>query len=290
MSNSSERIEKGILSIDKELYDFITNEVTPKVGIDAEKYWQNFAEVIAKFTPRNKELLAKRDEIQANIDQWHLDNPATNGEIDFPKYKQFLTDIGYLLPEGEDFNVQTDNVDAEIATTPGPQLVVPVRNARFALNAANARWGSLYDALYGTDMIDTADGKDKGSSYNPKRGAEVVAYAKAFLDEHFALASGSYTDATGFSVVDGKLQIQQGDSNTELATPEQFVGYVGDASNPTGILLTHNNLHVEIQIDANHNVGKDDPAHIKDVLMEAAVTTIQDCEDSVAAVDAEEKV
>ena len=290
MSNSSERIEKGILSIDKELYDFITNEGASKVGIDAEKYWQNFAEVIAKFTPRNKELLAKRDEIQANIDQWHLDNPATNGEIDFPKYKQFLTDIGYLLPEGEDFNVQTDNVDAEIATTPGPQLVVPVRNARFALNAANARWGSLYDALYGTDMIDTADGKDKGSSYNPKRGAEVVAYAKAFLDEHFALASGSYTDATGFSVVDGKLQIQQGDSNSELATPEQFVGYVGDASNPTGILLTHNNLHIEIQIDANHNVGKDDPAHIKDVLMEAAVTTIQDCEDSVAAVDAEEKV
>ena len=290
VNNNENRVQKGILAIDSQLYNFIENDVLPRVGVESEAYWSNFEEIVKKFTPRNKELLAKRDELQAKIDQWHLDNPTKDGEIDYPKYKEFLTEIGYLLPEGEDFEVSTENVDAEIASIPGPQLVVPVRNARYALNAANARWGSFYDALYGTDVIDTADGKDKGSSYNPKRGEAVVAYAKAFLDENFALAQGSYTDTTGFSVEGGELKIAQGDSTTSLANTAQFVGYVGDASNPKGILLKNNNLHAEIQIDANHPVGQTDPAHIKDVLLESAITAIQDCEDSVAAVDAEEKV
>lgn len=290
VNNNENRVQKGILAIDSQLYNFIENDVLPRVGVESEAYWSNFEEIVKKFTPRNKELLAKRDELQAKIDQWHLDNPAKDGEIDYPKYKDFLTEIGYLLPEGEDFEVSTENVDAEIASIPGPQLVVPVRNARYALNAANARWGSFYDALYGTDVIDTADGKDKGSSYNPKRGAEVVAYAKAFLDENFALAQGSYTDVTGFSVEGGELKIAQGDNTTALANTAQFVGYVGEESNPKGILLKNNNLHVEIQIDASHPVGQDDPANIKDVLLESAITAIQDCEDSVAAVDAEEKV
>lgn len=290
VNNNESRVQKGILAIDSQLYNFIENEVLPRVGVESDDYWTKFADIVKEFTPRNKALLAKRDELQAKIDQWHLDNPAKDGEIDYPKYKQFLTDIGYLLPEGEDFEVSTDKVDAEIASIPGPQLVVPIRNARYALNAANARWGSFYDALYGTDVIDTADGKDKGSSYNPKRGAAVVAYAKAFLDENFALAQGSYTEVTGFSVEEGELKIAQGDSTTSLADTAQFVGYVGESSNPTGILLKNNNLHVEIQIDANHPVGKTDPANIKDVLLESAITAIQDNEDSVAAVDAEEKV
>ena len=207
-----------------------------------------------------------------------------------PAYKTFLQEIGYLLPEGEAFTVDTKNVDDEIAHIAGPQLVVPVRNARYALNATNARWGSLYDALYGTDVISSDNGQEAGGSYNPTRGAAVVAYAKAFLDEHFALASGSYNDVTGFKVLDGKLEVVQGDSSTELQDTAKFVGFVGDAEAPTGVLLKNNGLHAEIQIDSSHPVGKDDPANIKDVLLESAMTAIQDCEDSVAAVDAEEKV
>ena len=287
MSQSSNvnRIQKGILAIDQQLYDFIENEVLPKVGVDSDSYWSGFEKVIKEFTPRNKALLATRDSIQAQIDQWHLDNPAKEGEIDFPAYKAFLQEIGYLLPEGDDFTVSTQNVDDEIAHIAGPQLVVPVRNARYALNATNARWGSLYDALYGTDVISDENGQEAGSSYNPTRGAAVVAYAKAFLDEHFALASGSYTDVTGFKVVDGKLEVKLGDSSTELKDAEKFVGYVGEADSPSGILLKNNGLHAEIQIDASHPVGKDDPANIKDVLLESAITAIQDCEDSIAAVD-----
>lgn len=287
--STNNRVQKGILAIDQELFDFIENDVLPKVGVDSATYWTNFENVVKELTPRNKALLAKRDDIQAKIDQWHIDNPSKDGKVDFANYKQFLTEIGYLLPEGDEFTVSTDNVDDEIATIPGPQLVVPVRNARYALNAANARWGSFYDALYGTDMIDDADGKEKGGAYNPKRGAAVVAYAKGFLNEFYPLANGSYEDVTGFAVVDGKLVIAQGEGSTELKDTAQFAGYVGSADAPTGILLKHNNLHAEIQIDANHPVGKDDPAHIKDVLMESAITAIQDCEDSVAAVDAEEK-
>ena len=286
----SERVQKGSLAIDKQLYNFIANEVMPVVGIDNEKYWQEFEKIVQTFQPRNKALLAKRDEIQTQIDDWHDNNPASNGQIDKAAYTQFLKDINYIVPEGDDFLVETQNVDDEIAHIAGPQLVVPVRNARYALNAANARWGSLYDALYGTDVIDETNGAEKGKGYNPVRGAEVVKYAKNFLDANFALAEGKYADVTGFKVEDGKLVIRQGDKTTSLAQPEKFAGFVGDAANPTGILLKNNGLHAEIQIDPSSHVGKDDPAGIKDVLMEAAVTTIQDCEDSVAAVDAEEKV
>ena len=286
----SERVQKGSLAIDTQLYNFIANEVTPVVGIDNEKYWQEFEKIVKAFQPRNKALLAKRDEIQAQIDDWHDNNPASNGQIDKAAYTQFLKDINYIVPEGDDFLVETQNVDDEIAHIAGPQLVVPVRNARYALNAANARWGSLYDALYGTDVIDETNGAEKGKGYNPVRGAEVVKYAKNFLDSNFALAEGKYADVTGFKVEDGKLVILQGDKTTSLAQPEKFAGFLGDAANPTGILLKNNGLHAEIQIDPSSHVGKDDPAGIKDVLMEAAVTTIQDCEDSVAAVDAEEKV
>lgn len=286
----SERVQKGSLAIDTQLYNFIANEVTPVVGIDNEKYWQEFEKIVQTFQPRNKALLAKRDEIQTQIDDWHDKNPASNGQIDKAAYTQFLKDINYIVPEGDDFLVETQNVDDEIAHIAGPQLVVPVRNARYALNAANARWGSLYDALYGTDVIDETNGAEKGKGYNPVRGAEVVKYAKNFLDSNFALAEGKYADVTGFKVEDGKLVIRQGDKTTSLAQPEKFAGFLGDAANPTGILLKNNGLHAEIQIDPSGHVGKDDPAGIKDVLMEAAVTTIQDCEDSVAAVDAEEKV
>ncbi|MFP3455449.1 malate synthase G [Psychrobacter sp. SIMBA_152] len=289
-SSNTNRIQKGSLAIDQQLYDFIENEVLPKVGVDSDDYWSGFEKVIKEFTPRNKALLETRDKIQAQIDQWHLDNPAKDGEIDYPAYKTFLQEIGYLLPEGEAFTVDTKNVDDEIAHIAGPQLVVPVRNARYALNATNARWGSLYDALYGTDVISSDNGQEAGGSYNPTRGAAVVAYAKAFLDEHFTLASGTYNDVTGFKVVDGKLEVVQDDSSTELKDTAKFVGFVGDAEAPTGVLLKNNGLHAEIQIDSNHPVGKDDPANIKDVLLESAMTAIQDCEDSVAAVDAEEKV
>lgn len=286
----SERVQKGSLAIDTQLYNFIADEVTPVVGIDNEKYWQDFEKIVQTFQPRNKALLAKRDEIQTQIDDWHDKNPASNGQIDKAAYTQFLKYINYIVPEGDDFLVETQNVDDEIAHIAGPQLVVPVRNARYALNAANARWGSLYDALYGTDVIDETNGAEKGKGYNPVRGAEVVKYAKNFLDSNFALAEGKYADVTGFKVEDGKLVILQGDKTTSLAQPEKFAGFLGDAANPTGILLKNNGLHAEIQIDPSSHVGKDDPAGIKDVLMEAAVTTIQDCEDSVAAVDAEEKV
>ena len=286
----SERIQKGSLAIDAELYNFIAQEVAPVVGIDNDKYWQDFEAIVKEFSPRNKALLAKRDDIQTQIDEWHINNPASNGQFDKAAYTRFLKDINYIVPEGDDFLVETQNVDEEIATIAGAQLVVPVRNARYALNAANARWGSLYDALYGTDVIDETNGAEKGKGYNPVRGAQVVKYAKNFLDNNFALADGNYADITGFSIENGNLVIAQGDKTTSLAQPEKFAGFVGEAANPTGILLKNNGLHAEIQIDPTSNVGKDDPAGIKDVLMESAVTTIQDCEDSVAAVDAQEKV
>ena len=289
-ASHANRIQKGILAIDPLMYDFIENEVLPTVGVDSDSYWSGFEKVVKKFTPRNKELLATREHLQAQIDEWHLQNPAKEGNIDFAAYKQFLIDIGYLLPEGGDFQVSTENVDTEITDVAGPQLVVPVKNARYALNANNARWGSLYDALYGTDVISDDDGKETTKAYNPKRGAAVVAYAKQFLDDNMALASGSYNEATGFKVINGQLEIALGDNSTLLQDPSKFVGYVGSEEQPTAILLKNNNLHVEIQIDANNIIGKDDPAHIKDVILESAVSAIQDLEDSIAAVDADGKV
>ncbi|MFN3586796.1 MAG: malate synthase G, partial [Moraxellaceae bacterium] len=283
----SERITHGDLEIAKELYDLVANEIAPGSGVEPAAFWTAFANVVAELTPKNRALLAKRDDLQAKIDAWHRANPS------FPRaeYKAFLQEIGYLVPEGPDFAISTENVDEEIATLAGPQLVVPVRNARYALNAANARWGSLYDALYGFDVIPEDGGAEKGKGYNPVRGARVIAFARNFLNETFPLATGSHVDATRYAVEGGQLAVTLKDgSKTGLATAAQFVGYTGEAAAPTGVLLKNNGLHVEIQIDATHHVGKDDLAHVKDLLVEAAVTTIQDLEDSVAAVDAEEKV
>ena len=280
------RIQKGKLAIAKELYDFIENEALPGSGLDSETYWKNFEQVVVDLSPKNKALLAKRDDIQAKIDEWHRNNT-----FELQAYKAFLTEIGYLLPEVEDFQISTENVDEEIALLAGPQLVVPVRNARYCLNAANARWGSLYDALYGFDVISEEEGAEKGKGYNPKRGEKVIAFAKNFLNETFPLAQGSHADATKYAVEGNALVVTLKDgSTTTVADSSKFVGYNGEASAPTEIVLKNNGLHAIIQIDANSPIGQTDAAGVKDVVLEAAVTTIQDLEDSVAAVDAEEKV
>ncbi|WP_312309867.1 malate synthase G [Acinetobacter variabilis] len=280
------RIQKGKLAIAKELYDFIENEALPGSGLDSETYWKNFEQVVVDLSPKNKALLAKRDDIQAKIDEWHRNNT-----FELQAYKAFLTEIGYLLPEVEDFQISTENVDEEIALLAGPQLVVPVRNARYCLNAANARWGSLYDALYGFDVISEEDGAEKGKGYNPKRGEKVIAFAKNFLNETFPLAQGSHADATKYAVEGNALVVTLKDgSTTTVADSSKFVGYNGEASAPTEIVLKNNGLHAIIQIDANSPIGQTDAAGVKDIVLEAAVTTIQDLEDSVAAVDAEEKV
>ncbi|MBJ9955777.1 malate synthase G [Acinetobacter courvalinii] len=280
------RIQKGKLAIAKELYDFIENEALPGTGLESETYWKNFEQVVVDLSPKNKALLAKRDDLQAKIDEWHRNN-----KFELNAYKAFLTEIGYLVPEVADFKVSTENVDEEIALLAGPQLVVPVRNARYCLNAANARWGSLYDALYGTDVISEEGGAEKGKGYNPVRGDKVIAFAKDFLNQTFPLAQGSHADATQYAVVNNALAVTLKDgSTTALAHPSQFVGFNGDASAPAEIVLLNNGLHVIIEIDANSPVGKTDAAGVKDLTLEAAVTTIQDLEDSVAAVDAEEKV
>jgi malate synthase len=284
----TDRIQKGSLEIAAELHDLVVNEIAPGTGVDPEHFWAELESILKDLAPKNKALLEKRETIQAQLDEWYK---ARKGQaIDMAEYKQFLTEIGYLLPEGEDFKVTTENVDDEIGTIAGPQLVVPVKNARFALNAANARWGSLYDALYGTDVISDEGGAEKGGAYNPKRGAKVIAWARNFLDSYFPLASGSHKDSTGYAIVDGKLEVSLGAEKSGLKDEGQLQGYVGEASAPSGILLKHNNLHAEIQIDASHPIGADDAANMKDVLLESAITTIQDCEDSVAAVDAEDKV
>lgn len=280
------RIQKGKLAIAKELYDFIENEALPGSGLDSETYWKNFEQVVVDLSPKNKALLAKRDDIQAKIDEWHRNNT-----FELQAYKAFLTEIGYLLPEVEDFQISTENVDEEIAVLAGPQLVVPVRNARYCLNAANARWGSLYDALYGFDVISEEDGAEKGKGYNPKRGEKVVAFAKKFLDETFPLAQGSHADATQYAVEANALVVTLKDgSKTTVADAAKFVGYNGEASAPTEIVFKNNGLHAIVQIDASSPIGQTDAAGVKDVVLEAAVTTIQDLEDSIAAVDAEEKV
>ncbi|MBS1694736.1 MAG: malate synthase G [Actinobacteria bacterium] len=285
----SERVAVGNLRVAKVLYDFITNEALPGTDLDPETFWSGVDKVIADLTPQNEALLARRDELQAQIDKWHRQRVI--GPLDPEAYQQFLVDIGYLLPEPGDFTITTAGVDDEITTTAGPQLVVPVLNARFALNAANARWGSLYDALYGTDVIPAEDGAEKGSGYNKARGDKVIAYARAFLDRAVPLAGGSYVDATGFTVDDGQLLATLGDGlSTGLAAPEQFVGYTGEAGSPSSILLANNGLHIQIVIDPDSPIGATDAAGIKDVVLESAITTIMDFEDSVAAVDADDKV
>ncbi len=282
-------INKGSLSVSTDLEAFLKSEVLPGLELSEDHFWNSLENIINEFSPRNKELLDIRESMQDQIDAWHLANPG--GEKNLDVYKDFLKDIGYLLPEGEDFKITTENVDPEISSIAGPQLVVPVMNARFALNAANARWGSLYDALYGTDMISEDDGASKAGAYNPIRGDKVIAFSKNFLDEHFALNNASYLDASSFFIKEGHLEVglNNGES-VSLKNSDQFQGYQGTADKPSGVLLKNNNLHAEIQIDPSHSVGATDPAGIKDVLLESAITTIQDCEDSVAAVDGEDKV
>ncbi len=284
----TDTLKYGNLTVAKELDEFLRTEVIDGIGVDADHFWNSLETILDEFGPRNKGLLQKREDIQDKIDQWHL---SRKGEPhDQEAYISFLKEINYLLEEGDDFEISTDNVDDEIKTIAGAQLVVPVMNARFSLNAANARWGSLYDALYGTDMISEEGGAERGGAYNPVRGDKVIEFSKNFLDETIVLSSGSYAEVTGFKVSDNNLNITLTDQSTvNLKDEGQFVGYLGDPDNPSGILLKNNNLHIEIQVDKEDSVGKDDPAGIKDVMVESAVTTIQDLEDSVAAVDAEDK-
>ncbi|EDY85938.1 malate synthase G [gamma proteobacterium HTCC5015] len=266
----------------------MANEIAPGTGVEPDQFWAAFESIVNDLAPKNKALLQKREQIQQQIDEWHRDHAGQ--AHDAAAYKAFLKDIGYLLDEGEDFSIETQNVDPEVAEVAGPQLVVPIMNARFSLNAANARWGSLYDALYGTDVISEDGGAERGGAYNPARGAKVIAYARQVLDDAAPLASGSHKDSTQYAIVDGQLAVTLKDGSTVgLARPEQWVGFNGDAEKPDSILLKNNGLHIEIQVDDSHPIGKDDPANVKDLLMESALTAIQDCEDSVAAVDAEDK-
>ena len=284
----TEYLDKGNLQVSKSLDNLITEKVCHSIDLSPETFWSKFEEILNEFSPRNKKLLEKRESLQEQIDNWHIANKGK--DFDKTAYKDFLKEIGYLLDEGDDFSIDTANVDPEISTIAGPQLVVPVMNARFALNAANARWGSLYDALYGTDVISEEGGAERGGAYNSVSGNKVIEFSKKFLDETFPLTSGSFADITAFQIKEGKLQITLADqSQVTLDDEAKFEGFIGTEDNPTGILLKNNNLHMEIQIDRNHNIGSEDPAGIKDVLVESAITTIQDCEDSVAAVDGEDK-
>ena len=287
----TDRVTVGNLRVARVLHDFITNEALPGTGLDVDSFWAGVDKVVTDLAPRNRDLLARRDELQAQIDKWHRQRVI--GPFDAAEYQEFLTAIGYLEPEPDDFSITTSGVDTEITSTAGPQLVVPVLNARFALNASNARWGSLYDALYGTDVIPEADGAEKGNGgYNRVRGDKVIAYARNFLDEAVPLETGSWADATGLSVDDGTLKVALGDGESAvLASPEKFVGYTGDLGSPAwSVLLVNHGLHIEILVDPDSPVGATDEAGIKDVVLESAVTTIMDLEDSVAAVDADDKV
>ena len=282
----TERVNLGKLSISTSLHALLEQEIAPDLNLDTTKFWQDFERIAEKYIPINEELLEKRKELQTKIDEWHL----ANKDFDFDAYKSFLKEIGYLVDEGPDFEISTANVDAEIAEIAGPQLVVPVMNARFSLNAANARWGSLYDALYGTDMISEDGGADRGGAYNPIRGDKVIDFSKNFLNDYLPLAEGKYQDVVSFQISNGSLEISLSDqSKTSLANDSAFVGFKGDETNPESILLKNNDLHVEIKIDRNDSVGSIDPAGIKDVFLESAVTTIQDLEDSVAAVNGDDK-
>ena len=284
----SERVKHGNLQVSHELDSFLKNEVLPGIDVEADSFWSAFEKILQEFGGRNKALLDKRKEIQKQIDEWHISRKGEPHNQD--EYIEFLKKIDYLIDEGEDFEITTTNVDSEIREVAGAQLVVPVMNARFSLNAANARWGSLYDALYGTDMISEEGGAERSGPYNPARGDKVIEFSKDFLDESVPLQSGNYKEVTGFKVENGDLVIAFSDqSSGSLSDKSQFIGYKGDPDNPSSILFKNNNLHIDIQIDPEDSIGKDDPANIKDVVLESAVTTIQDLEDSVAAVDAEDK-
>jgi malate synthase len=281
-------IEAGGLQVAKSLYEFVNTEALPGTGLTEAAFWAGFATLITDLAPRNKALLQRRDALAAQIDDWHRSHAGK--PVDAAAYRAFLHEIGYLQPEPPAFSVATDRVDPEIATIAGPQLVVPVMNARYALNAANARWGSLYDALYGTDAIPDDDGAARGAGFNKMRGAKVVARARAVLDEAAPLASGSHADATGYTVEAGALVIALPSGQTSLAQPEKFIGYLGEPASPTAVVLRNHGLHIEILFDRTHPIGRDDKAGISDMVLEAAITTIMDCEDSVAAVDAADKI
>jgi len=282
-----DRIEHSGLHIAKPIYDLVNEQICPGTGIDPDQFWSKFAALISHFAPINRELLKKRENLQAQIDSWHHQH---RGNFNFADYKAFLQSIGYLVPDGADFSVTPTNVDPEIAQQAGPQLVVPIMNARFALNAVNARWGSLYDALYGNDVISEQGGAEKVGAYNPLRGQKVIDYGRDFLDNAVPLTSGSHHGATAYQVLNQQLAVTLEDGTVaQLADPEQFVGYLGSTERLASILLKNNNLHIEIQVDSSHQVGVTDRAGVKDIVLEAALTTIMDCEDSVAAVDAEDK-
>ncbi|MCB1916313.1 MAG: malate synthase G [Rhodocyclaceae bacterium] len=284
----TDRIQCGRLQVSSQLHQFIENEALPGSGVDAAAFWSGFDALVHDLAPKNKALLAERDRLQSEIDGWHRANP---GPIrDMAAYRGFLESIGYLVPVPGDVAITTENVDAEIAIQAGPQLVVPVMNARYALNAANARWGSLYDALYGTDAIGDDGGAERGAGYNPARGARVIAFGRQFLDQAAPLGSGSHGDATGYAVVGGELTVSLANgSAVGLADPGRFVGYRGEAGAPSAVLIRNNDLHAEIAIDRAGAIGKTDAAGVNDIVLESALTTIMDCEDSVAAVDAEDK-
>ncbi len=279
------QINVGKLSIAEPLYQLVSDKVCPGTDVSPEHFFTELEKIIADFAPRIKTHLETRDAMQAKIDQWHKDNKS----FDPAGYKDYLQSINYIEPEVAPFTINTSKVDPEIATIAGAQLVVPLDNARFVLNAANARWGSLYDALYGTDAIPEDDGAERAGAYNPQRGAKVVAYTKQFLDEHFPLASGSHSDATGYKIDGSTLQVTTASGDTTLADSAQLKGYTGDAGKPDKILLCKNNLHLEMNFDASHPIGKTDPSSLSDVQLESAITTIMDCEDSVASVDVEDK-
>src|SRR6056297_3106096 len=276
----TERVQVGGIQVAKNLYDFVNNEAIPGTGIDADKFWADFDAIVHELAPRNKELLAKRDAIQEKMDSWNRDHKGQ--KLDMAEYKGFLKEIGYLVDEPEDFKISTTNVDPEVATMAGPQLVVPVINARFALNAANARWGSLYDALYGTDAI---DGEPQGRGYDAARGAQVIAWARAHLDDVTPLEQARWADVRALAVRDGGLCVTVGETEATLADAEQFAGYTEGGN----IFLRAHGLLIEVVIDRASAIGKDDPAGIAEIRLESALTAIQDCEDSVAAVDAEDK-
>ncbi len=287
--NSQNRITIGGISVDSNLDTLVREEIMPGLGLDTNIFWNSFAEIVKDLTPRNRDLLKIRDRLQQQIDEWHQQHQGEHHDLE--NYRDFLQSIGYLVPEGPDFQISTSGVDPEISQIPGPQLVVPVSNARYALNAANARWGSLLDAAYGTDVIPETDGMEKGTSFNPQRGTKVFEFAHGVLDTSAPLVQGSFSRVVGFSILQEELKVLLQDGvETGLQNSEQFVGYNGSPESPETILIKKNMLHLEIQLDRNHPVGKDHPAGISDILLESAITTIQDCEDSVAAVDASDKV
>lgn len=285
----TQRTQVNRLQVASVLQQFIDQEVLPGTGVDSSAFWKGFDAIVHDLAPKNAALLAERDRLQTELDKWHSAHPGP--VTDIPAYRTFLSSIGYLVPQPKEVAATTTNVDAELALQAGPQLVVPILNARYALNAANARWGSLYDALYGTDAISEADGATRAGAYNPVRGAKVIAYARALLDQAAALAKGSHSDATSYQINDGKLTVTLKDGSiTTLADATKFVGYQGSVDHPTSVLLVNNGLHIDIQIDRNHLIGKTDAAGIADLVIESALSTILDLEDSIAAVDADDKV